>query len=677
MEAAIQSSASHQAASGFQLMKITSTIGVTFALSAVAGSFLLLRDSNARPDVREQTIVHGEQLDPSAIGPQVVEGWDVVLEREARRKQDDFRRVMIEPTNPWEDQIEAEKARAEKEGREGRDGDGGFKAFAATGPTTGTNFVGPREGDVGANFVPPDTVGAVGLNHFVASVNANLSVYVKSTGQRVLNVALTSFFGTSGIGDPRVTFDPSSQRFIVICSNFSNRVYFAFSSSSDPTGTWFKTNVLVSQGSDAGKWPDYPTLGVDANGVYFASFMVSTSMSIFAVDKAPLVAPVQSMGTVTAFRGLPFEGAIQPCVTNGTPGGEYFVSRPGSTTLRLREVLPPMTAPTLSNLGTVSVPSNSAPPSAPSKSGSTLDTLDARLMNSVYRNGSVWTTHAINVSGRSAARWYQIDPIAKVTQQVGTISDSSLYYFMPSVSVNSLGHAVMGFTGSNSTTFASCYVTGRLVSDTAGQTAPPTLLKAGEAGYSDGGSPSRWGDYSLTSVDPTDDATFWTMQEYAKTGGIWGTWIAQENMPGGCAPPIVYCTSKLNSQFCSPAIASSGSPSASNPTPFDITASQMLNNKNGLLFYGMAPNGAPFEGGFLCVHLPVVRTSVQNSGGSVSGTDCTGTYSYDFNALIQSGSDANLISGATVYTQYWARDPADFSGFTTSLSDALTFTICP
>ncbi|MCC6408384.1 MAG: hypothetical protein IT453_14560 [Planctomycetes bacterium] len=141
-----------------------------------------------------------------------------------------------------------------------------------------------------------------------------------------------------------------------------------------------------------------------------------------------------------------------------------------------------------------------------------------------------------------------------------------------------------------------------------------------------------------------------------------------------CAAPIVYCTSKFNSLLCQPTIASSGSPSASNPAPFLITATQFLNKKNGLLFYGHQPNGAAFQGGHLCVKLPIVRTAVQFSGGSSTGSDCTGGYSYDFNALIQGGGDPTLVVGATLYAQYWARDPQD--AFTTSLSDGLQFTIC-
>jgi hypothetical protein len=46
-------------------------------------------------------------------------------------------------------------------------------------------------------------------------------------------------------------------------------------------------------------------------------------------------------------------------------------------------------------------------------------------------------------------------------------------------------------------------------------------MKAGEAIYTAG----RWGDYSATVVDPTDDLTIWTIQEYAKSpSNTWSTW---------------------------------------------------------------------------------------------------------------------------------------------------------
>jgi hypothetical protein len=143
--------------------------------------------------------------------------------------------------------------------------------------------------------------------------------------------------------------------------------------------------------------------------------------------------------------------------------------------------------------------------------------------------------------------------------------------------------------------------------------------------------------------------------------------------PGsGCPTPTIYCTAKTNSAGCVPAIASTGVPSATAGSGFVISTSNVLDNKFGLYFYGkIGPNNAPFQGGFLCVQPPLVRTQVQSSGGT---PPCGGMYSIDFNAYIATGVDPALIVGQQVWVQTWSRDPASPS--TTNLSDALTFVIC-
>jgi hypothetical protein len=139
--------------------------------------------------------------------------------------------------------------------------------------------------------------------------------------------------------------------------------------------------------------------------------------------------------------------------------------------------------------------------------------------------------------------------------------------------------------------------------------------------------------------------------------------------------PGTYCTGKSNGLGCTPSVGFNGSPSASSGAPFVVTASNFLNQKNGLLFYSHAPSSTPFQGGTKCAASPTVRTGVQGSGGSPSGNDCTGTYALDFNARIASGIDPSLAVGAHVFAQYWARDP--FVGSHTSLSNALRFLINP
>jgi uncharacterized repeat protein (TIGR01451 family) len=87
-------------------------------------------------------------------------------------------------------------------------------------------------------------------------------------------------------------------------------------------------------------------------------------------------------------------------------------------------------------------------------------------------------------------------------------------------------------------------VAGRLAGDTLGATAAPTLAQVGLFGYDDfisallGLPAQRWGDYSQTVVDPNDDMTFWTFQEYSATSdfGGWGVRATQLRAPPPATP---------------------------------------------------------------------------------------------------------------------------------------------
>jgi len=85
--------------------------------------------------------------------------------------------------------------------------------------------------------------------------------------------------------------------------------------------------------------------------------------------------------------------------------------------------------------------------------------------------------------------------------------------------------------------YASCYYTGRLASDLPGDMAAPVQYKAGQAPQNnvDGYGRNRWGDYSYTTLDPVDETTFWTLQEYGHGNNIWGTFVGVLAMsPSDC-----------------------------------------------------------------------------------------------------------------------------------------------
>ncbi|MEM6673968.1 MAG: hypothetical protein AAF726_14075 [Planctomycetota bacterium] len=480
---------------------------------------------------------------------------------------------------------------------------------AGTLPTQLREFRGPRLGDTGANSVPPDTCGAAGRDFFVAAVNSNLSVYDKVTNNRVLNVSLQSFWGAS-VGDPRVAYDFANDRWVVIATPFNNQIFLAYSLTNDPTGAWFKTSFNAAQGSDSGRWVDYPTLGVDSRGIFIAAFMVGSParMTIFAIDKAPLLNSPASIGTITAFRNLNFDGAIQHAVQYTDPGVSYLVSTRVSGTLRLRTISPPMTNPTLMTQIINGAGSYTNPPDAPAL-GSTVnvDTADTRLMNAVYIDGSIWTAHCVRSQGRAAAKWYEIDPVTRNVTQNGIVNDPSLHFYYPSIAADADGSVVMGFSGSDATIFPSAYFTGRISSDAPGQMGPPVLFSAGAGPYTitDGFGRNRWGDYSVTSLDPVD-GTFWTIQERTRTGtNRWTTRICQVEH-NACGSVNRYCTAVPNPSGVAAVIDVTGSTSLS-ANDLQLTAFSLPGQTFGLFFFGQNQTQSPVGDGNLCVNNPLFR----------------------------------------------------------------------
>jgi plastocyanin len=136
-----------------------------------------------------------------------------------------------------------------------------------------------------------------------------------------------------------------------------------------------------------------------------------------------------------------------------------------------------------------------------------------------------------------------------------------------------------------------------------------------------------------------------------------------------------YCTSKTNSQGCVPAIGAAGTPSTTAGSGFTVTATNVLNQKAGLFFYSLSGQAAiPFQGGTICTGAPRFRTQTQNSGGSPTGSDCTGVFAFDFNVYMAGSPPIVFASGDVVDGQFWSRDPAD--PFTTNLTNAIHFGIC-
>jgi len=146
-------------------------------------------------------------------------------------------------------------------------------------------------------------------------------------------------------------------------------------------------------------------------------------------------------------------------------------------------------------------------------------------------------------------------------------------------------------------------------------------------------------------------------------------------------PVETYCTAKDNSLGCTPAIGYSGFPNTNSGSGFVISASNVINNKSGLLFYGVNGRAAlPYQAGTLCVMPQIKRTPAVNSGGSLGTNDCSGVFSLDMNAfaigaLGGAPSPALTTPGTLVECQWWGRDPGYPAPNNTTLTDALEYMV--
>jgi hypothetical protein len=153
---------------------------------------------------------------------------------------------------------------------------------------------------------------------------------------------------------------------------------------------------------------------------------------------------------------------------------------------------------------------------------------------------SFYAVHSTELNNRVAIRWYRIRAADNVLLESGTISDSDLDLFFPSIAVNPLGTVVLSFNGCSINSLVSCYAM-------AGQTVGGVtsfgnrlLLMSGSTSYHgldelqaelNGDPPvSRWGDYTTTSVDPSDPNRFWTIQMFPSDSAndyVWSTRITE------------------------------------------------------------------------------------------------------------------------------------------------------
>jgi len=415
----------------------------------------------------------------------------------------------------------------------------------------------------------------------------------------------------------------------------NNKIVIAVSSGativSSASFTFYSFPIGTPAPADATSFCDYPSLGVDANAIYTGCNMFSGAgafrwTSAFVIRKTSVLSggPI----VVTGFSNLTGGCAVTttcltaPCTVNAGPysprgvdnddplategyiiGSDIcFLSR-----LEVRRISSPGGIPTLSSNIALTVPATTNM-LRQLASGSTtpVDASDSRLfMASIRKNkltgvSSLWTAQSVETTPacvgsdststtttrRIGARWSEIGSLTTTPTltQAGTlcttatgaaVTNSQRGFIFPTVTGTGQGHMALGASHASSAEFVGFATAGRLRTDpAAGTRAPETIVQTGLAAYTlnDAGGRNRWGDYSFTDVDPNDDQTVWTFQEYADLtstcpyGSCWSVRAVQLKAP---PPPALASATPVCVGLASTVSTITGTDSCAAPTCTD------------------------------------------------------------------------------------------------------------
>jgi hypothetical protein len=383
---------------------------------------------------------------------------------------------------------------------------------------------------------------------------------------------------TDPSGDPIVLYDQFADRWLL--SQFTTRGLadptlpfyncVAISQTGDPTGAYFRYAFITQADPDGGFFfPDYPKYGV-----WRDSYVLTTrdfgsvdgyGISVYALEKNKMVDGDPNPRAVQFFLDsdvvplnligdglLPadVDGNKQPKNKTAIPvvgtqddGAGYGATFDALNIWELR--IKWRSTPIASiNLATQlpTAPFDSIFPCAPDardclpQPGITdpaqyLDILSYRqrpTFRLAYRNFKDHEALVTNQSvealpGVAGARWYEIrrtESGYSLYQQGTFAPNDGVHRWMGSIAQDKHGNMALGYSVVNGVdVFPGIRYTGRLAGDPLGE------MTLGEGTIIDGTgvqttTNSRWGDYTDMTVDPTDDETFWYVNEYYEVSGL-------------------------------------------------------------------------------------------------------------------------------------------------------------
>jgi len=388
---------------------------------------------------------------------------------------------------------------------------------------------------------PADVQIAVGPTAVVELVNSSGGFFARTGGPAAGTLSLGELFTSAAVNrsqdettDPRVLFDPPTQRFFGAMFDITrSETTFGVTTTADPT------SQRTTFGIGSSGCPDQPRLGLSTTVVVLTDDLFSSCQSrgrfvggeLTILSKQDLlngVTPAAShFGPNNAYEAITPAVALTPTpalwlVSLGDDGksiGVLTIASPNVASIPIRTVK-------------LARPVAEPPPAPQRGSNVPVDTGDPRVQNAYLQGTTVWLTLTAACAAdaaRSCGRVIAIDTTKlQVTADATIALPSGRSYFYPAVAPDSRGNAVVGFEYSSPADFPSLAWT-YVRPD--GVAAAATDVVAGSAPNESG----RFGDYSGAAVDPLDPSHVWIAGEIgAAVGGNtlgWSTGIAEVAVP--------------------------------------------------------------------------------------------------------------------------------------------------
>ncbi len=411
----------------------------------------------------------------------------------------------------------------------------------------------------GLLFLPSDTNGDVGLNHYVQTVNTLTQVFNKN------GTALTPPFRMSDIfaplntpcslrndGEAIVLYDTLADRWLLsqYCNAFPPfRQMIAVSQTGDPLGAYFLYEFVMPNI----KLNDYAKFGVWTDGYYMSTdeFVGSdyAGAGLFAFDRAkiltgdpaasyiyfniPSSSPIRTGGLLPAdLDGLNPPPAGAPNVFAGYSATEYGDAQDA---IRLFDFHADFQNPQNSTFTERSESPLAVPPFDPTSPdgradiaqpapGDFLDSQSDRLMYRIaYRNfgtheslvfNQTVRTTPVGQTYRAGVRVYELRRANGVfgVHENSTFGDATYSRWMAAAAQDHQGNIAFEYSFGNEIKSPSILYSGRLATDAPGTFREESSLVTGSGVQTAFG--FRWGNFTGMTVDPVDDCTFWMTNQY-------------------------------------------------------------------------------------------------------------------------------------------------------------------